>query len=53
MKAVKKMKNPNDITRALALRDETNLNVCSDEIMFNSVLEAWNRLRVSAGGWAG
>jgi pentatricopeptide repeat protein len=45
MKAVEKMKNPNDVTRALALLDQTNLNVCSDEIMFNSVLEAWIRLR--------
>jgi len=39
MKAMKRANNPKDIVRALELLDESHIDVCSDEILLNSVLE--------------
>lgn len=39
MKALKKAKDSRNVDRALALLDQAGLDVCSDEILMNSVLE--------------
>jgi len=39
MKALKKVKDSRNVDRALALLDQAGLDVCSDEILMNSVLE--------------
>jgi len=39
MKALKKIRSPKDVNLALQLFDRTKINVCSDEILFNTVLE--------------
>mmetsp|Transcript_43732 Transcript_43732/g.136783 ORF Transcript_43732/g.136783 Transcript_43732/m.136783 type:complete len:1055 (-) Transcript_43732:65-3229(-) len=45
MKALKKVKNPRDVARALALLDRSNIDICSDEILLNTVLETCIRHR--------
>jgi len=39
MKALKQSKNRSDVERALLLLDQSGLDICSDEIMFNTILE--------------
>jgi len=39
MKAMKRVSNPKDIARCLRLLDDAKVDVCSDEILLNSVLE--------------
>merc|ERR1740121_1782471 len=39
MKALKSTRNPKDVAKTLALYDKSGVNVYSDEILFNSVLE--------------
>ena len=43
MKAIKRVNNPNDVVRALVLLDQASIDVCSDEILFNSVLLTFTR----------
>merc|ERR1719189_2699576 len=45
MKALKKVQNPKDVAKALALFDRSGLDVCSDEILLNTVLETCIRHR--------
>lgn len=45
MKALKKVKDPRDVSRALALLDNAGLDVCSDEVLLNTVLETCIRHR--------
>jgi len=45
MKALKRIRNSKDVAKALALLDRSGLDVCSDEIMFNTVLETCIRHR--------
>jgi len=45
MKALKKVKNQKDVSRTLDLLDSTGLDVCSDEILLNTVLETCIRHR--------
>lgn len=39
MKALKRVSNPRDVARCLELIDQSKVDVCSDEILLNSVLE--------------
>jgi pentatricopeptide repeat protein len=39
MKALKKVRNPKDVGRVLALLDKAGVDVCSDEILLNTTLE--------------
>jgi len=39
MKALKRIRNSKDVAKAMGLLDRSGLDVCSDEIMFNTVLE--------------
>lgn len=39
MKALKKVRNPKQVTRVLELLDHSNINVCSDEVLLNTVVE--------------
>jgi pentatricopeptide repeat protein len=39
MKALKKAQDPRDVGKALSLLDRSGLDVCSDEVMLNTVLE--------------
>jgi len=43
MKALKRVNNPRDVSRSLELLDQANIDVCSDEILLNSVLETCTR----------
>jgi len=43
MKALKRVNNPRDVARSLDLLDQANIDVCSDEILLNSVLETCTR----------
>jgi len=43
MKALKRVNNPKDVVRSLELLDQANIDVCSDEILLNSVLETCTR----------
>jgi len=45
MKALKKVKDPKDVSRALDLLDRTAIDVCSDEVLLNTVLETCTRHR--------
>lgn len=45
MKALKKVKNPKDVSQALELLDRAGLDVCADEILLNTVLETCIRHR--------
>lgn len=45
MKALKKVKDPKDIKRALDLLDRSGIDVCSDEVLLNTVLETCTRHR--------
>uniref|UniRef100_A0A7S1RX69 Pentacotripeptide-repeat region of PRORP domain-containing protein n=1 Tax=Alexandrium catenella TaxID=2925 RepID=A0A7S1RX69_ALECA len=45
MKALKRVKNPRDVARALELLDRSAIDICSDEILLNSVLETCIRHR--------
>mmetsp|Transcript_162355 Transcript_162355/g.311713 ORF Transcript_162355/g.311713 Transcript_162355/m.311713 type:complete len:1014 (+) Transcript_162355:137-3178(+) len=45
MKALKRTKNSKDVARALALLDSSGLDVCSDEVLLNTVLETCIRHR--------
>merc|ERR1719482_642935 len=45
MKALKKVKDQQDVYRALELLDRTNIEVCSDEVLLNTVLETCTRHR--------
>lgn len=45
MKALKRAKDPRDVARALALLDNAGLDVCSDEVLLNTVLETCIRHR--------
>merc|ERR1719284_311259 len=45
MKALKKVKNQKDVARTLELLDSTGMDVCSDEILLNTVLETCIRHR--------
>jgi len=45
MKALKKVKDPKDVGRALELLDRSGVNVCSDEVLLNTVLETCTRHR--------
>mmetsp|Transcript_123506 Transcript_123506/g.360675 ORF Transcript_123506/g.360675 Transcript_123506/m.360675 type:complete len:1028 (-) Transcript_123506:55-3138(-) len=45
MKAMKKSHNPRDVSRALALLDRSAIDICSDEILLNTVLETCIRHR--------
>jgi pentatricopeptide repeat protein len=48
MKSLKKARNHGDVQRALALLDRTEIQVCSDEILLNTVLETCIRHREQA-----
>jgi len=48
MKSLKKARNNHDVQRALALLDRTGIEVCSDEILLNTVLETCIRHRENA-----
>mmetsp|Transcript_44399 Transcript_44399/g.128480 ORF Transcript_44399/g.128480 Transcript_44399/m.128480 type:complete len:1076 (-) Transcript_44399:33-3260(-) len=39
MKAMRKAKRPQDLAKVLALLDRTGIDICSDEILLNTVLE--------------
>lgn len=43
MKSLKKIQRPKDLKRALELLDRSGIDVCSDEILFNAVLETFIR----------
>lgn len=43
MKALKRVNNPWDVVRSLELLDRSGIDVCSDEILLNSVLETCTR----------
>merc|ERR1719197_767596 len=43
MKALKKVKDPKDVGRALELLDRSGVDVCSDEVLLNTVLETCTR----------
>jgi pentatricopeptide repeat protein len=45
MKALKKVKDPKDVARALQLLDRSGVDVCSDEVLLNTVLETCTRHR--------
>lgn len=45
MKALKRVKNPRDVAKALALLDRSGIDICSDEILLNTVLETCIRHR--------
>lgn len=45
MKAARKGKDPRDVNRAMELLDRSGVNVCSDEILFNVVLDTCVRHR--------
>jgi pentatricopeptide repeat protein len=45
MKSIKKVKDPKDVARALDLLDRTRIDVCSDEVLLNTVLETCTRHR--------
>merc|ERR1719277_771136 len=45
MKALKRANNPRDVVPSLELLDQANIDVCSDEILLNSVLETCIRHR--------
>mmetsp|Transcript_52524 Transcript_52524/g.96773 ORF Transcript_52524/g.96773 Transcript_52524/m.96773 type:complete len:1027 (+) Transcript_52524:134-3214(+) len=45
LKSLKKDKDSRDVGRALALLDRSGLNVCSDEVLLNTVLETCIRHR--------
>mmetsp|Transcript_126431 Transcript_126431/g.393495 ORF Transcript_126431/g.393495 Transcript_126431/m.393495 type:complete len:931 (+) Transcript_126431:245-3037(+) len=45
MKALKRVKNPRDVAKALVLLDRTAIDICSDEILLNTVLETCIRHR--------
>merc|ERR1719265_655586 len=45
MKALKKVKDPKDVGRALELLDRSGVDVCSDEVLLNTVLETCTRHR--------
>lgn len=45
MKALKKIKNTNDMARAFALLDRSGVEICSDEVLLNTVLETCTRNR--------
>mmetsp|Transcript_50540 Transcript_50540/g.156405 ORF Transcript_50540/g.156405 Transcript_50540/m.156405 type:complete len:1063 (-) Transcript_50540:142-3330(-) len=45
MKAMKRVKNPKDVAKVLSLMDRSGINVCSDEILLNTVLETCIRHR--------
>lgn len=45
MKALKKVKDPKDVGRALQLLDRSGVDVCSDEVLLNTVLETCTRHR--------
>jgi len=45
MKSLKKVRNSKDVSRTLALLDRVNIDVCSDEILLNTVLETCIRHR--------
>jgi len=58
MKSLKKVKAPRDVARALALLDRSNLDVYSDEVLLNTVVETCvrhkenKRLQVIVDGFA-
>jgi pentatricopeptide repeat protein len=43
MKSLKKVRDPKDVGRALALLDRSEIDACSDEVLLNTVLEACMR----------
>jgi len=45
MKALKKVKNPRQVAKALELLDSSKINVCSDEVLLNTVVETciWHK----------
>jgi len=45
MKALKKVKSPGHLARALDLLDSSNIDVCSDEVLLNTVVETciWHK----------
>lgn len=45
MKALKRVKDPKDVGRALELLDRSGVDVCSDEVLLNTVLETCTRHR--------
>lgn len=45
MKALKRLKDPRDVGRALELLDRSGIDVCSDEVLLNTVLETCTRHR--------
>merc|ERR1719321_706420 len=45
MKALKRTKSPKDVSRALALLDRSQVNVCGDEVLLNTVVETCIRQR--------
>jgi len=45
MKALKRGKDPKDVVRALELLDRSGVDVCSDEVLLNTVLETCTRHR--------
>jgi pentatricopeptide repeat protein len=45
MKALKKVKDPKDVSRALDLLDQSGVDVFSDEVLLNTVLETCTRHR--------
>jgi len=45
MKALKKVKDPKDVIRALELLDRSGVDVCSDEVLLNTALETCTRHR--------
>jgi pentatricopeptide repeat protein len=47
MKALKRVKDPKDVHRALELLDRSGVDVCSDEVLLNTVLETCTRHRQS------
>jgi pentatricopeptide repeat protein len=40
MKALKKVKDPRDVANAMSLLDKAKLDLCSDEVLLNAVLES-------------
>jgi len=45
MKSLKKVKDPKDVLRALELLDRSKVDVCADEVLFNTCLETCTRHR--------
>jgi len=45
MKAMKKSRHPRQVARALELLDSSNIDVCSDEVLLNTVIETciWHK----------